>query len=405
MMKFRYIPLWIFLSVLVITFGSMKDEDLTPETRSAIHRMPSTAPPDQNAFVGIAGFNAPETEDFLTAGQNAILSMTRGKHTRDDRGYPNDLVAAEVCENPCFTVAETTCLTALEQDARRVDHLLEGNAERIRRYRRIQDMPLYVYTGLAARKIRNRNQEQWLSMLGAASEVPDYIELMKISELLSAAAFLDINHGNVDKGLDFIEMDMDFYRRMFTGKDAGLLELRVARNRIENYALGVSKLIEAGALDLQVHGDRLRRILDPIADPFTHAATAVETDSSGHLQIIFDKIVPFQTQDGTLAFENRSSLFLYSFPLTYRKNMTLNQMNARAEETARRIRTMDFQSFPDQVKALWEERKKSDTKKISSFNIPLLYQRNGIFFWKNYMGELFMTADDVDVITHVAKNG
>ncbi|MDL2274808.1 hypothetical protein LJC22_01625 [Desulfosarcina sp. OttesenSCG-928-G10] len=360
MMKLRYILILCIVFILILVAGSLIDEDLTPETRKALNRKLPTAPPDQNAYVGIAGFNAPETEDFLEAGKKPLARVEAELGEWNAEDYPQELSITESYKNSCFNPDEKACLTALENDIPRIARLLEENAELIRRYRILQDMPLYVNTGFTT-----------------AEDIPNFMQPLRISDLLSAVAFLDIKNGNAEKGLDFIEKDMAFYKRIIAGKDVYLIDVLLAGSRIRNYALGVSRLIEAGVLDLQIHGNRLRRLIEPLPDPLSHMADIFEMELAFGLRGVLGGFFPDPMFDGKVGRFVEKMLT----PVAYKKNMTMNRFTTVMEELIRQTRTMGFS--PNTAPHLAEMRK---TNEMSIFNIPLLYRHNGIFFWKNYMG-------------------
>lgn len=234
--------------------------------------------------------------------------------------------------------------------------------------------------------------------------VPQYSGLMKISSLLASAAFLDIRTGNPDRGLDFIEKDVGFYKRILAGKDTSLLCAMVAVKKIGEYTLGASKLIEAEALDLALDGDRLRRILEPF-NPVESVANALEIENISTLQA-FSGLLSSQAESGEpWKFGDKARGFYHKafMSLLYKKNMTMNRMYSRSAERTRRIRAMEMRHLPSLMGKYREEMKDAGAEEVSFSDIPLLYKRNGVFFWKNYVGEVLLGIAVPDSMPYFAR--
>jgi hypothetical protein len=82
---------------------------------------------------------------------------------------------------------------------------------------------------------------------------------------LSAQAILDIKNGHVREGLNWIQKDMSFYRRILAAKDAGAVEKMIALMQIQRYAIILSLLI--GENDLRGQDEILRSLLVPLDVP------------------------------------------------------------------------------------------------------------------------------------------
>jgi hypothetical protein len=208
--------LLFFLALFLITLAVLivyilKDDPLSPMAQKALHYQPSLVPPEKNAFVGIAGLEAPAGSDFIRVGEENIRANL------DIKGAVQKLeFSVPQYTYSCREKITENCLAEIQAEAHNIQKLLAENDEIIKRYLHIQTMPEFSHS--IAKKLK----------YGSAYFVPRYIHLMNSSRLLSAKAVLDIQNGRLDEGLDFIEKDLNFYRGILASRDIDLIDMMIA---------------------------------------------------------------------------------------------------------------------------------------------------------------------------------
>ncbi|MDR3323286.1 MAG: hypothetical protein LBS89_03685, partial [Zoogloeaceae bacterium] len=66
----------LVLGVLVVIF--LRDEPLSPETERALHYQVPPVAPEENAFIALAGLDAPAGSDFIRAGEEKVRQLAQG---------------------------------------------------------------------------------------------------------------------------------------------------------------------------------------------------------------------------------------------------------------------------------------------------------------------------------------
>jgi hypothetical protein len=302
------------LAVLVVYFLQyfLQDEPLTPLAKQTLDYQSASVLAEQNVFVGLAGFHAAAGSDFVRLGEEVIQQVHQGQPQEakslvfSGKGHAYSC-AREIIEN---------CLNEIRADAENIQTLLQENHELIQRYLKIQEMPVFS----------NSLVVQHL----AALNVPDYTDLAKISRLLSAKAILDINNGNVVAGLNWIQKDMAFYRRIFAATDANLIDKMVSLAQIRRYAILLNLLIGEGRLHAQ--GKNMLPLLVSLDSPRKHFREAMWREHVDISQGVFLKMLPNsaswtqyyrdqQDQEQDFGTKLINYLFYYFF---YKQNMTIN---------------------------------------------------------------------------------
>jgi hypothetical protein len=252
-----FVLVLFFIALTVLAAYTLQDEPLTPMAEQALHYQPLSVPPERNAFVGIAGLDAPAGSDFIVAGVENIHRANQD-FQRFGTYVPSRENAPQTVEKLEFSIAKYTyscneeitenCLEEIGAEAQDIQKLLEKNDELIARYLHIQAMPEFSNT-----------------IPGTVEFSLPYRGLLNLSRLLSAKAVLDIQNRHLQEGLDFLEKDLNFYRNISASREIGIIDMMVAVRQIQRYANLLMLL--ARQEKLRDHADRIRRLLMPLDAP------------------------------------------------------------------------------------------------------------------------------------------
>jgi hypothetical protein len=246
-----------FIALAALVAYVLQDEPLSPMAEKVLHYQPTPVLPERNAFVGIAGLDAPAGSDFIQVGVENIRRANQdfqrsGVYVPPRENAPQPVQKLEFSIAPytysCSKEMSENCLEEIEAKAQDIQKLLEENDELIARYLRIQAMPEFSNI-----------------IPGTVEFSLPYRGLMNLSRLLSAKAVLDIQNGHLQEGLDFLEKDLDFYRNILASREVGIIDIMVAVRQIQRYANLL--LLLARQEKLRNHADRIRRLLMPLDTP------------------------------------------------------------------------------------------------------------------------------------------
>jgi hypothetical protein len=259
----------LFALPIAFYFFMLRDDPLTSAAAQALAYRPAPVPPAQNAFVAIAGFNAPAGSDFIRAGEENLRQVAQGKVPDAD---PHPLLfSIEKYAAACTWTDNAHCLAAIQADADNNAKLMEDNRELIARYAHIQTMPHFS------------NGIDFLLLADEMSKGKDWLipyrQTAYVLGLLSDHAALIIQNGQIDEGLDFIEKDIEFQRKIFAAVDAELVDKLVALAYIRQHVVLLSLLMEQGIPAEHLH--RIRPMLVPLADIGQHFREAMWSE---HIQ-------------------------------------------------------------------------------------------------------------------------
>jgi hypothetical protein len=232
----------LLLALIVLLVWVRQDAPLSPEARRALDYQAPDTPVAENAFIALVGFDAPAGADFMQAGAARIREAQAGKPFQTS---VSSLKLTEDYRYYCVRDRDDKCLEDIRADAANIRRLLADNAELVERYRHAQSLPRYVNT--------------------LTSDIPNSGFGIDISRLLSAAAVLDIQAGQIDQGLAFIEDELRFQRRILAAREAVLLDQLIALAGIRRQLVLLELLNEQGLLRGQ--DARLRALLTPLEAP------------------------------------------------------------------------------------------------------------------------------------------
>jgi hypothetical protein len=303
------LSLALFLAALTALVVFLYDEPLLPMAEKALRYQPPPVPPAENAFVSIAGLEASAERDFLQAGEENIrranqnfqrfgLNVPEEERMRNPQGLA---FSVDQYAHPCAQEISENCLEEIRADAPNIQKLLEENDTLIARYRHIQTMPEFSN-----------------AITGSMEFSPPYRGIRNLSRLLSAGAVLDIQNGNVQEGLAFIEKDLKFYRGILASREIGFIDAMMAVAQIRQHANLLALL--AGQEKLHGRTDRIRALLTPLDSP-------KETFMNAHWrEHVFITQGLFRIVDGMDAKMNpgvKEAFQLFSV-FSFKENMTVN---------------------------------------------------------------------------------
>ena len=347
------IVLLIVLWLAAMTAYLRRDEPLTPQAEQVLNYQPAPVPAEQNAFVGLAGFPAPAGKDFVRVGEEVIRQV--GLEQEPEAELQSFTFSVQDYTYSCTKEITENCLNEIRADADNIQTLLRDNHELIQRYLKIQDMPVFSLS---------------ISSIPVKMDwYPSYVEPVKISRLLSAQAMLDIENGDIASGLDWIQKDMTFYRRIFAAEDANFVDKIVAIAQIRRYAILLELLIEEGRLRTQ--SDKVRTLLLPLDSPREHYKEAAWRERVLVMQGLSRMpAAEFAIKD---FLEGMTSNAMFYF--LYKHNMTMNLMSEFYGNEMKTIDATPVVRLPD-VDVMQETLKRSGCGTGESYFKPCKHLRN-----------------------------
>ena len=156
----------LVLAVLVIAINAF-DEDLTPEAKALLQAPPNPYKPEENLYLALIGFDAPEGESLVAAAQIRIPAyehdmMDRLKALRSDAGSTDDKMEKTVLGSVvnqrktakldfhgtvsfCQPLTKS-CVAGVEAHKVEIEGLVKANQELYRRYSALRGLKGYYET-------------------------------------------------------------------------------------------------------------------------------------------------------------------------------------------------------------------------------------------------------------------
>jgi hypothetical protein len=358
----------------------LTDAPLSPLAEKILRHQPPPVPPARNAFVGLAGLNAPADGDFILAGEENIrranLDAPWGSspEAQKAREISQSLKPSAKYAYACDKEMTKGCLEAIRADAPNIRRLLAENETLTQRYLAIQAMPEFSNAVVASMEF----------------SLP-YSDLMMLSRLLSARAVLDIQAGTVRQGLAFIEQDMAFYRRTLASPEISLMDMMIAAAQIRRQAILLAQLAQEAQLEGETK--RIKNLLAPLDSPretFLNALWREQVFVGQGLYHLADsmrlrEILP------NVAPSDFVALFLF------RKNMTLNLKSGIGETERTLIRATPLAQLREMQKDWWE---REIRPRVCTVSEDYFYCRH----WKNRTGEILATIAQPDHVTYLFRS-
>ncbi len=174
-----------------------------------------------------------------------------------------------------------------------------------------------------------------------------------------------------------------------------LLDLMIAIAAVNQNLIGLSKIIGDPQIDITGHEERLRQMLILNFDAGPMMAAALTTEKRQFLKFFDHSLKSLSGQD--LSWREKLKVNFYLFFL--KKNMTLNEIAARYD---RRISLINTSALPDFPAFL--ARQPADAEAGSpDLNVKELFKKYGLFFFKNYTGEILINTAQPDFMVYTAR--
>jgi hypothetical protein len=385
----------VFLIALLGVMAALllRDDPLTPMAEKALRYQPPSLPPAENAFVGLAGLNAPAGSDFIAVGaenihksnQDARLFGSNSSPAKEARDEPDAPELAPVSRYTYSCAKEITenCLEDIQADAPNIHEQLAQNEELIQRYLKIQAMPQF--------------SNEAVSVMGFT---PPYGDAITLSRLLSAKAALDIQNGKIAQGLDFLEKDMRFYRRILASTEKSLVDQMIATACIQQQAILLTRLFEKDALRGQT--GRARALLTPFDAPREQYIRALWLEEVSVARLLdnlantrVDELIKTSTIENPGKTQKGSFLANLQVIFLFKRNMSLNLNHQFFENEIAIIREMPTaQIYSGDMNI-------ADEVRTQTCTIP------SDFFicnhWRNFVGEILIMIGRPNYTNYLQK--
>ncbi len=360
----------------ILIYGSMRDENPDAGTLAAFDYQPENVPPETNVYYALMGLTAdPDTEDFVAAGYMATM----------DEAPDSNRISASFSDlrydNPCFSFGKNDCVAKILEDTETIERKLIENEILVERYKAMQQMPYFINTDVSFKT------------------APTYQPLLNLSALLAAQAGIDIEKGNIEKGLIFFAEDLDFYRKILVSQDAMLVDKMIALVQIKRLNTMLSRLIAGNTKIAVRHADKIGDMLVPLDMPGGLMAEAMTREKIFILKSLnadLNSQTLFETYDPESGTTGQTYGMNFLSPLVFKKNITLNLYNRRFEYLIEAFRTIPMLGYPDQL-ALIENRHREEIAHRT------LFSEYGLFVWKNYIGEALAAMHDPDPFRYLTR--
>lgn len=365
------------LGLVILIAGGSGDEPLDPSVvRDLVFTVPDVAPAD-NIYIGVFGIGGLRYGDVVIAGEK--YSKHGYPHAE---GLPEDELFDRSYVNPCLSPDADNCLDQIVSESADIEAAVAKNRQLIDRYRIVQKMPLFVDTAS-----------------DMVDPVPQYSYLIDSTRLISAQALLAAKRGDVSAGLAAVETELDFYRKIYQSEHISLIDLMISVAAVNINLITLKTIIADGAIDLSGQEDRLRKMLELDLDSGRATVAALTSEKRMLLRNLAPgkwEGSPFGPEEGPLA-----GLGEKIFPYIFKNNMTLNMIAARLDEEIGAIRDRPLLNFPE----FYAERaaKMQSGPPESGPSVKRLFKTYGIFFFKNYGGEIFIEMIHQDYLRYAAK--
>lgn len=375
----------LLVCLIVLIVGTSLDEPLSPSAAETLNfQVPKVAPED-NAYVGIAGLGyAHDTDGDLVAAGLKFLAKGYQKNPADlrqrfDASY----------RNPCLPMGGSDqgpaldCLDQIVADEPIIAEADRKNKTILEHYQAIQKMPQFVNTSVKF-----------------DDPVPLYQTMIEASRFIGTKALLDIKQNDPAAGLEAIEADMALYKMIWQSEQVSLIDLMIAAAAIKGHFIELNKVLEDGKIDLGGQEDRLRKILDLDVDAGRMMAAALGKEKRDFLVLFQD--LPEDIFGSNASFKDKLKEGIHWF--LFKKNMTINRITAKMDRNIERFKNAPLLNFPDYLARLIQE---DDSIMNQDYEANLkfknLFKEYGLFFFKNYTGEMISNVAQPMYSRYVAR--
>lgn len=372
-----YVYVIIITIILLLIWGQTRDGKLLPKVQEQFTLIiPKTnIAPEHNAFIAMAGFNVDTPEQMFPDGFKAIeVFIKKTQETPYEYNMPfvlpgNNQLSA-LYKSPCD--AQTNNINCLPE--------IKGQSSHIRQL--LEEQQGYINNYLALQKY---SQFAHILPYNINSSVP-YQYINSISQLLTAQAILDIQNGQIDKGMRFLINDITFYRHMLASKQKTLEDNSIFITTLTNHYFVLDRLLHSG-IQLKPYLAELEPLLAPLSKQERSLLIPLENERNYQMVVAAALAhVALYTGDTVLGgcYNNSCSFDRYFSRLFYKFNDTLNAIFIDWQPT------ISFAQKDEPLDEAYLERLKTlNTIEVTRHTISTyrLYERYGLFLFKNYAGE------------------
>ncbi|MDR2709920.1 MAG: hypothetical protein LBB65_01030 [Burkholderiales bacterium] len=270
----------VALFVLVVLIN-LRDEPLSDEARALLETKPITVPDNENIFVAMAGFDAPEGGDIFEygrkhieesekrlvgdpSGRKALFESLKKPESPDSHEDKKELRWQEASPRfDCQLDKETNFLECARSQKDRLNATLAANETLIQRYHLLQELPHYVVP---------QNPNVWLTS--------GFSKTGNVRKTLLAQALLNMESKDakiVKDGLTFFKKDMALWRRILERKNF-LIDSMVATAQITNNVSGLSLLLSSPSTKVEKYAAEWRELLAPLSHEQSRSRPAIERE-------------------------------------------------------------------------------------------------------------------------------
>lgn len=364
----------LMLGLTVLLMSSSWDVPLDQAVgEQLVYSLPEPAPED-NIYIGVCGLGLIQDGDVVTAGQKYVQG---GAQYQADPKRNKFLIM--YYQNPCHNMSEKNCLAQIVAGASAMNEEIEKNKDILERYQTVQNMTRFV------------------NLSGITDNGPQYQILHQASSLIRAKALLDIKQGRVSAGLNSLEKELDFYKRIYQSEYVSLGDLLSAVDMTRHSLNAIKNILEDDQIDLRGQEDRLRKMLDVNLSVDRMMGAAMKWEKRQVLHI--PDLVYEEATDGDMSLERGlARLFLV---LLFKKNRTINELGAKMDKYFEQVLETPLLNFPVSYasQVLMERDLPADYEpKFSG-----LYSKYGLFFFQNHVGETILRMAHPDYLQFGAR--
>lgn len=258
------------IAVVIATPTIMAESktELLPEVKEILEVKFDEKNIEQNAYVALLAINAPEGSDYKEIGKKTVIAnnkQIREAIAKQDvnliekginpKNYFQDkpaltvnmTISGETYKFPCNQLNNYQCLTQLTKRQAEIEQLFISNKVLLTRYSEAIKLPEFNTPPMMA-----------------STYTPSFSEVLNLSKLrLSEAVFL-INNGEVEAGLDILQQDITFAKRILIGKSASIDQMIACRQLLTTYHV-ISELLDSPQLANQFNNPKLLTLLKPFS--------------------------------------------------------------------------------------------------------------------------------------------
>lgn len=372
-----YIYVIIVAIILLLLWGQTRDGKLLPAVEEQFtHLIPKTEiKPQENAFIAMAGFNVDNPELMFLEGLKAIEeTIIKTKATPYEYNLrfqlPGNNQITQLYQLPCDTQQNNlNCLTNIKSQSSQIKQLINEQQSFINNY-----LVLQQYSSFAHVLPSNIN-----------SSVP-YQYISSISQLLIAQATLDIQNGQIDKGMSFLINDIKFYRHMLGSQQKSLEDTSSFTSALSHHYIILDRLLHSG-VNLKSYLKELKPLLAPLSKQERSLVNPLKNERDYQMIVAASLAhVALYTGDTILGscYNNSCAYDRYFSRLFYKFNDTLNAIYIDWQPTITFAQT-DYPFDKNYLERLQILNKIEEIH--HQISIYRLYERYGLFLFKNYSGE------------------